>query len=125
MPAKGVGRGYNNRTVFSPRRVGSIGRDRQILVIRRRDVSKFFVKAESFPQTLLYFHPPASGNPLILFFLSLSLSPDPCPRSRVLLLLLFFAFNRIILTRLCFIRAARSVCSGITSTQGKKNQTLD
>lgn len=53
-------RGWEGDTItgqfFSPRRVGSIGRDQQILVIRRRDVSKFFVKAESFPQTPLYFY---------------------------------------------------------------------
>lgn len=114
---RGIGRGYNNRTVFSPRRDGSIGRDRQILVIRRRDVSKFFVKAESFPQTLLYFHPRLWKSFDTFFFLSRPTDPRSC-----VLLFLFSPFNRIILTRLCFIRAARSVCSGITSTQGKKTR---
>lgn len=118
-------KGWEGNTItgqfFSPRRVRSIGRDRRILVIRRRDVSKFFVKAESFPQTLLYFQP----SPLEIlwyFFLCLRLHLSPSFPTRDLLLFLIFTFNRIILTRLCFIRAARSVCSGITSTQGKKTR---
>lgn len=132
------GRGYNNRTVFfSPRRVGSIGRDRaQILVIPTRRIEILCKSGKFSSDSSIYFHPrPPWKNPLALFFfyplitratlssfahVSSALLLRP---SSVLPPPLVFAFNHIILTRLCFIRAARSVCSGITSTQGKKNQT--
>lgn len=128
MPAKGVGRGYNNRRVFfsSPRRVRSIGEDRGgfWLIPRRDDVSKFFAKAGKFSLDFLYFHPRHWRS--LFFFLSCPLPIAFLLRSSATPLypgpLSSFAFNRIILTRLCFIRAARSVCSGITSTQGKNKR---
>lgn len=120
-------RGWEGDTItgqfFSPRRVRSIGKGgpanssnpetRRIEILHKSGKFSSDSSIFSFPDLWKSFD----------FFFSLSFLSSPLtrpilrPESPSI-----FAFNRIILTRLCFIRAARSVCSGITSTQGKKTR---